>query len=79
MSQGKGVEVCPIAALVMRPREKISCLTKVPPAAATATYDITLHNANAEELARDTRTDLAVVGAELTSAAGRRCSGHTTR
>jgi hypothetical protein len=68
VSQGKGVEVCPIAALVMRPREKISCLTKVPPAAATATYDITLHNANAEELARDKRTDLEVVGAELSSA-----------
>lgn len=70
VSQGKGVEICPIAALVMRPREKISCLTKVPPAAATATYDITLYNADAEKLARDTRTDLEVVGAELTSAGG---------
>jgi hypothetical protein len=67
VSQGEGVEVCPIPALVMRPREKISFLTKVPPAAATAGYDIALDNANAEALARDTRTDLEVVGAQLAS------------
>ena len=67
VSQEKGAEICPIAALVMRPREKISCLTKAPPAAATASYDIALHNEKAEGLARDTRTDLEVVGARLAS------------
>jgi hypothetical protein len=69
-SQGQEEEVCPVPALVMRPREQIPCLTKVPPDAASATYDVELRNANAEAMARDTRTDLEVVGAHLESAGG---------
>jgi hypothetical protein len=65
VSQGELVQGCPVPALVMRPGEKVPCVTKGPPSAATATYEIQLHNENAEGLARDMRTDLQVVGAQL--------------
>jgi hypothetical protein len=70
VSEEQEEEVCPIPAIVMRPRETIPCLTKVPAGAATATYDINLGDPAAAATASNARTDLEVVGAHLGSAGG---------
>jgi hypothetical protein len=70
VSQDREEEICPVPPVVMRPREQIPCLTKVPPGAARATYDVDLHGASAGAAAPNARTDLEVVGAHLESAGG---------